>query len=110
MELLKQIVLLLLGIAIGVSLLLGFYKYKLTKTVSKEDATLLLQNIEKVCKLVTVEGNVSNILDHTDYVGFDVYPFRKKAILKVEVVLFCWQLNIRIAKTIRLIIFVSFFI
>lgn len=84
MEFLKKIVLLLIGIAIGVTLLLGFYRYQLTKTVSKQDATLLLQNIERVCKLVTVEGNVSNILDHTDYVGFDVYPFRKKAILKVD--------------------------
>lgn len=84
MEFLKKIVLLLIGIAIGVALLLGFYRYQLTKTVSEQDATLLLQNIERVCKLVTVEGNVSNILDHTDYVGFDVYPFRKKAILKVD--------------------------
>lgn len=84
MKFFNKIALLLIGIAIGVSALLGFYQFKLTQTVSKQDATLLLQNIEQVCKLVTVEGNVSNILDHTDYVGFDIYPFRKKAILKVD--------------------------
>ncbi len=76
--------LLFVGMAIAIALLSGYSYYNLTKTVAKSDATLLLQSIEKVCKLVTVEGNVSNILDHEDYIGFDIYPLRKKAILKVD--------------------------
>jgi len=84
MDFLKKVAWVLVGIAIGVFSLLGIYRYHLTKTIAKTDATLLLQSFEKVCKLVTVEGNVSNILDHKDYIGFDVYPFRKKAILKVD--------------------------
>lgn len=80
----KSIALLVIGGIVGFLLVYGVYLNRFTKTISKTDATLLLQNIEKVCKLVTVEGNVSNILDHQDYIGFDFYPLRKKAILKVD--------------------------
>jgi len=84
MNFFKNIALLLFGGLLGVLFIYGVYMNRFTKTVSKTDASLLLQNIEKVCKLVTVEGNVSNILDHQDYIGFDFYPLRKKAILKVD--------------------------
>lgn len=84
MSFFKNIGILLVGAALGVLVIYSIYQNQLTKRVSKTDATLLLKNIEKVCKLVTVEGNVSNILDHHDYIGFDLYPLRKKAILKVD--------------------------
>lgn len=75
---------LLAGMFLGALILFGIYTKNLIQPVAKTDSTILLQNLKKVCKLVTVEGNVSNILDHKDYVGFDFYPLRKKAILKVD--------------------------
>jgi len=84
MKSIKQLFLLLLGITIGIAGVLALHYYQLYKKSEQTNSTLLLQNMQKVCKLVTVEGHVSNILDHQDYIGFDLYPFQKKAIVKVD--------------------------
>ena len=54
-----------------------FQKYQ------EESATVMLDKIEKVVKLVAVEGNISEIYDYKDYYSFDIAPFRKKALVRV---------------------------
>jgi len=48
------------------------------------DSEVLLTNIQNVCKMVTVEGEFNNLIDHKDFMGFDWPILRKKAILKVN--------------------------
>jgi len=74
---------LILGFLIGAISLYFFYP-KFFKSKSTTNSEILLENIKKVCKLTTVEGAFTDILDHKEYVGFDFYPFQKKAILKVK--------------------------
>ena len=50
----------------------------------EESATVMLNKIEKVVKLVAVEGNISEIYDYKDYYSFDIAPFRKKALVRVN--------------------------
>lgn len=49
-----------------------------------EDSKVLLEKIQKVCKLVTVEGTFSDIYAYQDYQYYDVSPFRKKALVVVN--------------------------
>ncbi len=52
--------------------------------VVEQESTVILERIKEVAKLITVEGQFANILDHKDYVGYDYFPFQKKALLKVQ--------------------------
>jgi hypothetical protein len=49
-----------------------------------EDSKILLEKIQKVCKLVTVEGTFSDIYSYQDYQYYDISPFRKKALIVVN--------------------------
>lgn len=49
-----------------------------------ETATTLLERIEKVAKLATVEGHFSEIYDYKEYYGYDWAIFRKKALIRVQ--------------------------
>ena len=51
-------------------------------TISK--SSILLEKVKKVCKIVTVEGHFTELYSHQDYKYYNFYPFRKKAILKVD--------------------------
>jgi hypothetical protein len=51
---------------------------------STETATTLVEQIEKVAKLATVEGHFSEIYDYKDYYGYDWAIFRKKALIRVQ--------------------------
>jgi hypothetical protein len=53
---------------------------------SKEEvsAVVVLERVEKVLKLVTVEGNFSEIYDYQHHVFADIWPFRKKALIRVK--------------------------
>lgn len=59
-------------------------KSNLWKKYEAESSTVLLNKIEKVVKLVAVEGNISEIYDYKDYYNFDIAPFRKKALVRVN--------------------------
>ena len=50
----------------------------------QKDSTVLLEKIKTVAKLVTVEGYFSELYNYKDYVGYDWWIFRKKAILRVQ--------------------------
>jgi hypothetical protein len=59
--------------------------YKKFETVREEQATVLLERVRSVAKLVTVEGQFSEIYDYKDYdYGYDISPFRKKALIRVK--------------------------
>lgn len=49
-----------------------------------EQATAIVERIEKVAKLVTVSGHFSEIYDYKDYYGYDWSIFRKKALIRVQ--------------------------
>ncbi|MBK6947525.1 MAG: DUF4230 domain-containing protein [Haliscomenobacter sp.] len=54
------------------------------KVKTEEDATVLLEKIQTVAKLVTVEGYFSELYNYKDYYAYDWWIFRKKAILRVK--------------------------
>ena len=60
------------------------YKSNLFEKKIEESSTVLLNRIEKVMKLVTVEGHISEMYSYKDHVSFDISPFRKKALLRVN--------------------------
>jgi len=82
---LKKISLLLAIIAV---FLLGGYlthRYYQSLSLQKEiSAQTLLNRVESVAKLITVEGYFSEIYSHKDYYGYDISLFRKKALLRVK--------------------------
>jgi hypothetical protein len=59
-------------------------KTSLWQKYEAESSTVLLNKIERVVKLIAVEGNVSEIYDYKDYYNFDLAPFRKKALVRVN--------------------------
>ncbi len=50
----------------------------------EEESTVLLEKIQTVCKLVTVEGEFADIYSYKDDVYYDFDLFSKKALLKVK--------------------------
>jgi len=54
------------------------------KTESEEQSQVLLEKIKTVCKLVTVEGYFSEVYDYKEYWGYDLSPFRKKALIRIR--------------------------
>ncbi len=60
------------------------YKSNLFEKKVEESSTVLLNRIEKVMKLVTVEGHISELYSYKDHYSFDLAPFRKKALLRVN--------------------------
>jgi hypothetical protein len=83
MKLLNKIVLasvlLSLGVIFGLYLNFNFFNQK-----KIEDATVVLEKIKTVTKLITVEGSVSEIYKYKDYYSYDFSPFRKKALIRVN--------------------------
>ena len=45
---------------------------------------MLLERVESVTKLISVEGHFSEIYDYKDHYYFDISPFQKKALLRVK--------------------------
>lgn len=76
---------LIIGLAGGVSSTIYFYKNKNNKHV-KEQSVLLLEKIKQVCKLITVEGEFSEIFAHRDEksIFFNLLQLEKKALIIVK--------------------------
>jgi len=51
---------------------------------TQESATILLERIQKVSKLTTVEGYFSELYENKSFQYFDLYPFQKKVIVRVK--------------------------
>ena len=82
------IILMAFGAGFGVASL--FFKQKAV-TISQSESSVLLEKVQKVCKLVTVEGNFSELYDETNIRQFTLYfplpstmKFSKKAIIRVQ--------------------------
>jgi hypothetical protein len=69
------------------SLLIGiFWGGKLVSPSVKveENSSIVVEKIEKVAKLITVEAHLSEIYSHKDYYNYDWSFLRKKAMLRVN--------------------------
>jgi hypothetical protein len=58
--------------------------YNRSEEIRREKATVLLERIQQVTKLITVEGHFTEIYDYKDYYGYDIGMFRKKALMRVQ--------------------------
>lgn len=61
-----------------------FKEYIVPKRYIVQDSTIVMEKVNKVLKLVTVEGNFSEIHKHTEFYGVDFSPFRKKALIRIN--------------------------
>ncbi len=80
---------LLIIVAIALAFALGIWMASATwfpwqKQKTEIEATALLERIEAVSKLVTVDGYFSEVYDYKDYYGYDWGIFRKKALIRVK--------------------------
>lgn len=75
----------LLGLAGGIAASTYFYKNKSNRQV-KQQSVLLLEKIKQVCKLITVEGEFSEIFTHRDARKFlfNLLQTEKKALIIVK--------------------------
>lgn len=48
------------------------------------DSTVVLEKVNKVMKLVTVEGNFSQLHKHEEFYSYNISPLRKKALINVK--------------------------
>lgn len=60
------------------------YRNNLIKIHEEKEISLLLESVKEVTQLVNVEANISELIRHEDYFAFDWWPFRKKAIVRVQ--------------------------
>jgi hypothetical protein len=75
-----------LGI-VSFGFILGWIVAKNTSFIKKQEdvkASVVVQNMEKVLKMVSIEANMSELYTYKDYYSFDISPLRKEAILKVN--------------------------
>lgn len=61
-----------------------YHSFFQIKRVDKVSSDIILQRVEKVFKLVTVEGNFSEIYNYENHIFADMWPFRKKALVQVS--------------------------
>jgi len=60
------------------------YWYTKNSMTVEEESEILLERINTVTKLITVEGEFSEIYDYKDYWKYDLSPFRKKALVRIK--------------------------
>ena len=80
------LILFLLALLIGAGSGLGVF-LSMTKTKSRtveEQATVLLEKVRTVARMVTVEGQFSEIVNYKNYWAYDWGPLRKKALVRVQ--------------------------
>lgn len=79
---------LLIGIGFALVFFLGLwvsrYFYQWNELQTQETSEVLLERMQAVAKLVTVEGYFSEVYDYKDYYGYNLSPFRKKALIRVK--------------------------
>ena len=80
----KLLTVLFIIIAFAGGLFLARAYYKPAPLQKETEATILLEKIKTVAKLVTVEGHFSELYSYKDYWQYDWPIFRKKAILRVQ--------------------------
>jgi hypothetical protein len=73
-----------LFIAIGFGFMSAAWWYADTNQQTKIKSQGVLQQVQKVFELVTVEGQFSEIYDYEDYYYYDWSILRKKALVKIQ--------------------------
>ena len=75
----------IVGLAAGIAVTMIYYKNRSEKQL-KSQSVLLLEKIKQVCKLITVEGEFSEIFTHRDEKNlfFKLFQTEKKALLIVK--------------------------
>ena len=71
----------------GISFVAGVYFGKhwfAPKINTTTDSTVMLEKIKDVFKLVFVEAHFSELYSQKDYNWFDISPFRKSAIIRIQ--------------------------
>ena len=73
-------------VLVAVFLLGGGVAYRLFKTEDhvERDSTVLLEKIEEVYKLITVQGQFSEIYNYSEYQGYFTLLWDKKALVRVR--------------------------
>lgn len=76
---------LITGIALGGALVYLLLKNR-RKTVVKQEAQILLESTKRICKLATVEGEYSEIFQHSNKTSyfFDLFTSEKKALVVIK--------------------------
>lgn len=104
---------LITGLAGGVAATVYFFNLKSKKEVENQ-SVLILEKIKQVCKLITVEGEFSEIFTHRDakkYM-FNIFQSEKKALIivkaKVLVGFDLSKINVNINKNIKQVSLSSF--
>lgn len=72
---------------IAIGLVVGWVfgkKSQLFEPKVKESTSVVIEKMQKVLKLVTVEATISEIYNYKDFYSYDVFPLRKKAMLRVN--------------------------
>ncbi|MBX7224429.1 MAG: DUF4230 domain-containing protein [Chitinophagales bacterium] len=80
----KILIVVLVAILLHFALLQPLSNALKKQTHETVSSTVILKEVEKVFKLVTVEGNFSELMNYEDYAYVDLPGFRKKAIIKVQ--------------------------
>lgn len=84
----KEIKNLFILVVILLSIIAGYFIYQWFKSKSdykvEKNATVLLEKIQKVAKLTTVEGNFSELFEQRSFKYFDISPFQKKVLVRVK--------------------------
>lgn len=75
----------IIGLAAGIGATVFFYRNRTQKELQSQ-SVLLLEKIKQVCKLITVEGEFSEIFTHRDEKNlfFKLFQTEKKALLIVK--------------------------
>ncbi len=83
----KTLLIIVFILASLLAIVFGWEKYQSWKQIkTEESSTVLLEKIQTVAKLTTVEGSFSEIYDYKDYWGYDFSPFRKKALVRTNAI------------------------
>lgn len=77
------ILILLLGL-LASGMFIYFQQVLIPQRHTIESSTIVLEKINKVLKLVTVEGQFSDISKHEEYYGYNISPLRKKTLIRVN--------------------------
>jgi len=84
MKNIKYILIILFSLVLIAMAWYAGYKYSWVNKKEEIAVNVVLDKIQKVFKLVTVEGHLSEIYDYKDYYNWDVSFFRKKALVRVN--------------------------
>ena len=75
----------LLGLITGIAITTLYFKNYVQRQI-KQQSAIMLEKVKQVCKLITVEGEFSEIFTHRDVKNlfFKMFQFEKKALIVIK--------------------------